>query len=155
MTTMFLTEAYIAIEIGFVDQNAVIDVVEAYASRQRELDDELAEILWINRKRLDELHRVGSLVRHFIEKTSPDCDFRGLVAEEFARRCFERRLHQYLAGTCTPWGVCKMVTPIESMFDFPRWLGNMYNLCDWIEPETPATDCRHLEEGIREVLDGA
>lgn len=30
-----------------------------------------------------------------------------------------------------------MISPIEQAYDFPDWLGAMYDACDWIEPDTP------------------
>ena len=42
----------------------------------------------------------------------------------------------------------QMISLIEQLYDFAEWLGNMYNACDWIEPETQISDCRHSEGEI-------
>ena len=152
MDTTSLPEAYVAFEIGFIDQDGLFVDIDAYVSGQPESGDELLEILWLDRKRGDEMERARLLLREFVRKTCLDYQPDGPAAESFARGCFERRLRQYLAGKCAPWDVRRMVAAIEELFDFPSWLGNICDLCDGIETGTPATDCRHLEVGIREIL---
>ncbi len=152
MDARSLPEDYIAFEIGLIDQDGFFVDIEAYASGQPESGDELLEVLWLDRKRGDEMERARLLLREFIRKTCLDYQLDGPVAKRFARGCCERRLRQYLAGECTPWDVRRMVRRIEELFDFPSWLGKIRDLCDGIETGTPATDCRHLEVGIREFL---
>ncbi len=45
-----------------------------------------------------------------------------------------------------------MINPIEQIYDFPKWLGNIYNACEWIEPDTLPVDCKHLEDEIKDCL---
>ena len=45
-----------------------------------------------------------------------------------------------------------MINPIEQLYSFPDWLGNMYNVCDWIEPETKPVECSHLEAEVESTL---
>ena len=155
MNNTSLPEAYVAFEIGFIDQDCLFGDIEAYVSGQSEQDDGLLEVLWLDRQRGDEMERARLLLREFIRKTCLNYDLDGPDAERFARGCFEQRLHQYLVGDCAPWDVHRMVTAIEEFFDFPGWLGNICDLCDGIEIETPTTDCRRLEVGIREYLANA
>lgn len=155
MDTTSLPEAYVAYEIGFIDQDRFFVDIEVYASAQPEPGDELLEVLWLDRKRGDEMERARLLLREFIRKTCLDYQPDSPAGETFARGCFEERLRQFLAGECTPWEVRKMVTRIEELFDFPSWLEKIGDLCDRIETGTLATDCRRLEVRIREFLDDA
>ncbi|GAB1858417.1 hypothetical protein MHTCC0001_32540 [Flavobacteriaceae bacterium MHTCC 0001] len=36
-----------------------------------------------------------------------------------------------------PYKLWKMIRPLEEMFDFPHWLGELYDVLDWCEPHTP------------------
>jgi hypothetical protein len=65
-----------------------------------------------------------------------------------------RACERYLAGEIPPYDLCRLVSPIEQVFDFPRWLGNLYNACDWIEPETKREDVPHLEDEVTAMLAG-
>ena len=153
MNTTSLPEAYVAFEIGFIDQDGLFVDIEAYVSGQPEPGDELLEVLWLDRNRRDEMERAKLLLREFIRTKCLDYELDGPAGETFARGCFEQHLRQFLAGECTPWDVRKMVTSIEEFFDFPSWLGRVSDLCNKIEIGSPATDCRHLEVGIRDFLD--
>ena len=41
-----------------------------------------------------------------------------------------------IEGKSRIWDVCCMVSQIEERFDFPDWLGDMYNVCDWLGPDS-------------------
>ena len=147
-----LIETYIALVVGYIDERAALDAVERYAKDQIHGSETLDDVLWLNRKRRDDLERVEPCLRAYIEESWPDVQLDGSESEEVARACFERRLREYLDERSTPREFCRMVQPVEELFDYPIWLGDMYNLCDWIEPTTMPVDCRHLETGIREML---
>ena len=155
MDTPSPTEAYVAFEIGYFREVDVLDWAETYARERPDLQPEspVLELFWLNRKRPDRLLRVAELLTMFIGQIAPEFDVRSQAAEENARSMFELRLEEYLAEKCRPWDVCRMVSSIEQLFDFPDWLGSMYDNCDWIDPETRPVDCRYLEHAIREHLD--
>ena len=93
-----------------------------------------------------------SLLDDLVAIVAPGFDLRSPAAEALAKSLLQARLEVYLAGQCQPWEVCRMIQPIETLYDFPDWLGSLYQACDWIGPASLPVDCRHLELHIREYL---
>ena len=151
------TEVWVAFAIEYFGEDEVLDWADAYAHDHPELDPEspLFEMLWIDRKRKDELSRVKELLNGFISRESPDFDARSKASEQLARTMFMSRLEEYLTESCCSRVVCRMIHPIEDLFDFPGWLGNMYDACDWIETSTAPVERRRLEQAIREHFNSA
>lgn len=152
--TLSPTDVLVAQIIEYLTEYDIIDWANDYASSHPELESEstLFEILRLNRKRKDEVAKVPELLCRFVSQHEPDFDSHSAIAEDRARQLFNARLKDYLDEQCTPWAVCKMISPIEQHYDFPSWLGNMYNACDWIEPTMTPVNCRHLEIEIKEHL---
>ena len=85
-----------------------------------------------------------NLLRKAVSRASPQFDTSSLQAETHARVTFRALCAKLVAGEVRPYDLCKVVTPIEDLFDFPRWLGDFYNHCDWCEPQHTAADFPHL-----------
>jgi|GEM_PF-2513600 len=153
--TLSPTHAYIALLIGYFDGNEALDWAHCFAKMHSDLEanSPIFELLRINRKRKDELAKVAELLGAFLASATPEFDARSEASEKAAMDLFVLRLKQYLNGSCSPWAVCRMVQPIEQLYNFPNWLGDMYNACDWIAPTAKPVDCRHLERAIRTHLD--
>ncbi|MEM1264329.1 MAG: hypothetical protein AAGH76_18155 [Pseudomonadota bacterium] len=151
------TDAFLAHWISYIDDSELLDWAESYARQNSDIDPEskLFQLLWLNRNTVSENAQLGQLIESYALEFDPTFDVKSPSAESVARRFFESRLREYVSERCRPWDVCRMISPIEQLFDFPDWLGDMFNLCDWIEPGTMPVDCRHLEHGIREHLDQA
>ena len=148
------TDAFVAHRIEFINGSELLDWAEEHARLNSDIDSEstLFQMIRLNRKTLRGDAQLGQLIGSYALEFDPTFDIKSASAELVARRLFESRLRDYLDERCRPWDVCKMISPIEQLFDFPNWLGDMFNLCDWIEPETRPGDCRHLGHGIREHL---
>lgn len=84
----------------------------------------------------------------------PEFEVSGSAGELLAQQVLEEQCRRLLDGYIGPWGVCKLVPAIESLFDFPGWLGEMYDHCDWCEPEHSAADWPHLIAYVRGFLSG-
>ncbi len=145
---------HIAYEVKFFDDRSLIDwVVNYLPSSDYFVDDaDLLELVSINTKNIREVEKAGEYLSSFIARQWPEFNIKGNKAELYAKKYFHKRMKQYLNGECRSYDVCKMISPIEQLYDFPSWLGNMYNACDWIEPETQPADCRHLESEIEQAL---
>ena len=155
MNTESPLPTYIAYSIGFYDDRDIVDWALSYLPTSEHFSDDpdLLEIAWINTKQVRDVEAAGKHLKKFIEKMWPEYEFEGNAkAEYYARSYFKQRLESYADGKCTPWMVCRMISPIEHYFDFPDWLGGMYDACDWIEPNTTPIDCRHLEEAVIQTL---
>ena len=146
--------AYIAYSVGYFDDRDLIAWVVEYLPTSEYFSDDphLVELARLNPKQAQSVETAGGLLEAFVAKRWPGFDPRSPKSEFYAKGYFRRRLEEYLAETCTPWQVCRMIDPIEQIFDFPEWLGSMYDDCDWIEPDTQPSECRHLEDAVTQTL---
>lgn len=145
---------YIAYEVSYLNDSDLLDWALAYlpSSDYFSDDSDLIELLSLNKKNKRDVEKAGDFLASFIKRQWPEFSIKNNKSEFYAKKYFHRRLREYLDGSCRPYDVCKMINPIEQLFDFPSWLGDMYNACDWIEPETKPSECRHLEDAIVQTL---
>ena len=145
---------YIGYEVGYyTDEDLVKWAIECLPGSEYFSEDPgLIEIASINTNNKREAEKAGAYLKTFIDNQWPDYTLKNPKAEMYAKKYFKAKMKEYLARECTPYEVCRMVKPIEQIFNFPNWLGDMYNACDWIEPETMPVDCRHLESEIENTL---
>jgi hypothetical protein len=145
---------YIGYEVGYFTDTDLVDWAVQYLPTSEYFSDDpdLVELASINEKNKFEVEKAGDHLRAFVKKQWPDYSLKNNKAEIYAKKYLKSRLREYLAGQCSPYEVCRMVTPIEQVFDFPKWLGNMYNACDWIEPNTSRADCKHLDSEIEKTI---
>ena len=146
---------FIAYSIGCLDDVELIAWAANYVPESEHFadDHDLLELLRLNPKQPGSAANAGKLLRAFVDRIWPGYDLSNPKAEHYAKRFFRNRLEQYLAGECSPWQVCRMIGPIEQLFDYPDWLGDLYNACDWIEPGVTSAQWPHLESVVRETLD--
>ena len=148
------TDALLAHRVGYFGDDELFVWATEYAAEHPELDHESAifELLWLDPKMANrEDNRLEALISAFAREYEPAFKVDGHQAEATAQHLFRTRLQDYLNDQCRPWDVCRMIGPIEDLFD-PDWLGGMWNACDWIDSLTAPADCRYLEDAIRECL---
>jgi len=83
-----------------------------------------------------EIEMAGEYFRRLIQRHFPEFRLRSPEGVQLAREILKRRCEEYVDGRIAPYDLCALVSPIEQHFDFPVWLGNLYNACDWVEPST-------------------
>jgi len=106
-------------------------------------------------QRTEEIESAGGRFREIIGRYFPEFSLRTPVGLQWARAIFKRRCNDYVHGRITPFALCRIVSPIEEYCDFPGWLGNLYDACDWIEPGTKREDVPYLEDEARKIGDKA
>ena len=145
---------YIGYEVGFFNDQDLIEWAIKYLPNSEYFSDDqyLVELVSINIKKKFEVEKAITYLKVFINKQWPEFILNSEKSEIYAKKYFKIKLQKYLLGECKPYDVCKMINPIEEIFDFPNWLGNMYNACDWVELETKSVDCRHLESEVENTL---
>jgi len=117
-------------------------------------DDALIiELASIPPARRDLLSEAGTLLEATVRGANPDFDPTSSEAEDHARRAFVRHVQQLLDGDLSIHQFCVAITPIEESFDFPRWLGDFFDKCDWSEPDSQAHTFPHLFDYARKYLD--
>jgi hypothetical protein len=130
-----LKEALTAFTLGYFDEPGLVEFVSTYLDANPELysDGNLAEIVCLNRNNPDSFGKVGGLLARYVRSIDRDFDAIRDADESLGKRLLKARLELYLSGSCAPSAVCRLVSPIETTFDWPSWLGNLYNACDWID----------------------
>lgn len=146
---------YIAYSVGYFDDADIVNWVQGYLPTSEHFSDNstLLEMAWINPKDPRSVETAGTLLEQFVAENWPGYDLNNAKAELYAKRYFTHRLKSYLDGNVSPWLVCRMVSPIENLYDFPVWLGKMYDACDWIDQSTKLQDCPHLRDMVQETLE--
>jgi hypothetical protein len=109
---------------------------------------ELASLQFGN-PRLGEARR---LLRLAVHRANPDFDIRSPDAQAYARSALLDVCKRYLAEDLSPHELCRLVSPIEETFDYPAWLGDFVNQCDWCEPGSPRSHFGHLLEYVKQFL---
>lgn len=145
-----LEEVELAFAIEYFTAVELIAAVEAVVDATPELHgvDALVEIVRLNRKQQAAVDRAPIMLGAYLaaHPTAPEDRPRSL--EACGKGLLKARLQRYLASEDLPATVCRMVSPIEHWFDYPVWLGNLYNVCDWTDEKTP-------REGFHEIRDEA
>lgn len=88
----------------------------------------------------------GSLLRVAVQRAHPRFDPSSHEAEAYARKSFVQFCSRLVAEEIRPYEFCRVISPIEQLFEFPLWLGEFFNHCDWCEPESSRSDFSHLIE---------
>ena len=96
--------------------------------------------MWQIRKEPTDSRAIDVLLRKLVVEEFPAFDDKGQQAEAYAQTIWLERLYTYVNGDMPPTYLCGCVEPIESHFDFPGWLGNMYHACDWVEASYARSD---------------
>ena len=150
---MTVGETLIATSIEYCDRVELLEWVRSSGALDKVAGDpDVAMSRSTNHERKDQMDLVVPTFERIATEQFAETILSDAAAEHFARHLFECRLQEYLEKKCTPWQVCRMISPIESQFDFPDWLGDMYNTCDWVEPCTSRADCRWLYDGVSKHL---
>ena len=88
------------------------------------------------------------LLRSAVARADPNFDIRGADAQAYGRAAFIQVCRRYLAEDLPPHELCRLVGPVEQTFDYPAWLGDFCNQCDWCEPGSTRTDFDYLAEYV-------
>lgn len=90
----------------------------------------------------------GALLREAVGRRHPTFSVRSEQAESLAMQVFFDQGRRLLDGYIRPFDFCGPVSAIEALYDFPAWLGDAYNHCDWCEPDSETALFSHLLEFV-------
>ena len=93
-----------------------------------------------------ETDQARSVLARICARACPSMSLLSPEAERLAQRGLWRVCIRYLAGDIEPYELCRVVSPIEDVYNFPSWLGDLYNTCDWVGPSTRRAEVPHLAE---------
>ena len=129
----------VAYSIGYYETVGLIQWAAATVSSQTSNTGQtphpgLIALMRLNPKQPRQADQAGELFSAYIQAVCPAHSLTTPEGEYYANQYFRKRLQQFLDHQCTPWQVCRMISPIEQIYDHPPWLGGMYAACDWVDP---------------------
>lgn len=144
-------------ELGAISDVQLIEWACEVLSTDGPLADDLtvAELAGLAPQVQSDLDLAGGYFRSIIQKHFPDFAFQSPDGIRWARETLRRRCDDYIQQRITPDEFCRVVSPVEQHFDYPSWLGDLYNACDWIDGHTKREDVPYLADEARRVHDAA
>lgn len=146
-------EMYVALQIGFYGGQELLEWLRTTTHLDEYASDwEVSELFCANKHSArnveQSVKRYTRVYGRYWKETKVPSD----QSEKITKRLFAERLREYLNDECKPNDICELFSRIESLFDFPEWLGDMYNACDWVQRETASSDCPYLGEEAARLL---
>jgi hypothetical protein len=92
------------------------------------------------------------LLRSAVTRANPYFEIRGPESQAYGRAMFVQVCRRYLNENLPPYELCRIVESIEPVFDYPAWLGDFWNRCDWCEPNSTRGQFDHLAEYVTQFL---
>lgn len=132
-TTLF--KIYTSFLLGSANNYNIIDwaINTLQINKENELSELLLSIASINRKDKRQVSTAGEILTQIIKEHYPDFEN---FKEQLAMELLRDKCQDLLNKKIKPHELCCLVGPIETIFDYPTWLGDLYNACDWCEPDT-------------------
>ena len=146
-------EMFVGLHISYFQAGDLVEWARTTAHLDRYANDwEVAELLSYDVQNLNPTEDPVSKFYSVFGKYWSPFPIPSAAAELIAIKLLAYRLENYISGDCRPYDICKMVAQIEPIFDYPEWLGDLYNGCDWVEPETNSKSCAYLAEVAKNVI---
>ena len=145
---------FIAYEVYYFkfEDSKILEWVRGSKGITKKIGDlDVAELIRLNNKNPQQLKTVKNRFKQVYKKYWQS-ELSREDSEKIAKQLFMARLKEYIEENCKPNDLCRMITPIENNYDFPDWLGDMYNSCAWIDDNYESSMCRHLEADARQLL---
>ncbi len=114
--------------------------------------DDLCELASLPAESPRHSDRAGALLERAVLAANPDFSSSSSEAEFHARSKLRELCARALRHECRPYDLYLAVQLIEDQFEFPEWLGDLWNHCDWTDPRTQWVHVPHLEEYLEQYL---
>ncbi len=98
----------------------------------QEVTKELLKIVFLNTK-TDEKFQANEILEKVIKNNFPDFECN---KEFYAQDILKNQCKQLLEDKITPYQFSQIISPLEGIFDYPKWLGDLYNVFDWCDETT-------------------
>jgi hypothetical protein len=98
------------------------------------------------------LDKALGLLRSAVTRANPNFDIRASEPQAYGRAMLVQICRRYLDEDLPPYEVCRVVGAIEGLFEYPSWLGDFNNHCDWCEPSSTRSHFDHLAEYVAQFL---
>lgn len=144
-------------ELGAFSECQLIEWACVELSAEGSLADDLTvvDLAALRPQCQSDLELAGGYFRSVIQNHFPEFRIQSPDGIRWARDVLRRQCQDYIHGRITPYEFCSIVLPVERHFDYPSWLCDLYNACDWAARSTKREDVPHLAEEARRVHDAA
>ena len=148
-------QIFVEHELGAVSEAQLIDwACDVLASDGPLADDPtVVELAALNPRIQSDSDLASGYFRSVIERHFPDFTFQSPDGIRWTRATLRQRCDDYIQRRITPYEFCRVVSPVEQHFDYPSWLCDLYNACDWIDGNTKREDVPYLAVEARRVHD--
>lgn len=149
-----LQEVQTALLAGLIKSSDAIGLVGAYLDANEDLygDGDLAELVCLNPKREDVERRAPDLLGNYLKRAHPEFDPLRAPSERMGRACLKIFLEAYIRGELQPSHIRACVTQFEHLYDYPIWLGDLFNACDWWLPKHEASGLLALRKEAQRLI---
>ncbi len=146
---MNLEKTYTEYLIETITLNTLIKRVNQL-SKLKEIDEnlrgDLIPIIRLNTNS-DEKFQVPQLLDAVIKKHFSKFDVK---KEYYAQSILKEKCNALLEERITPFEFSKIIPELEILFDYPEWLGDLYNVFDWCDENTETN--HYIKEEIIERI---
>jgi hypothetical protein len=143
----------LAREMEAITDADIVDWANRHAAPESYVHDlDYTQLVRFNRRNPDKVGKPRQYLMSLVGRVFPEFDHKSQAAQDMARTLFLRRIRSYLDGDLEPMQICRMVTPIEDAYNFPPWLGGLYDACDWMDERTTREQATHLRDEIEQIL---
>src|SRR6185295_9659476 len=111
----------------------------------------VADLAGLRQQVQSELALARGYFRSIVQTHFSDFTIRSPEGIQWAREALRLRCDDYIQRRITPHEFCRIVSPVEEHFDYPSWLGDLYNACDWVDGNTKREDVPYLADEARRV----
>ena len=144
-------EVGVAVEVRIAGPaDAVAWAVHRLVSDPSETDADVIELAGLTPSEHEE---APGLLRQIVGRTAPAFDLRSADGERIARTLFTELCRGYLRGEERPVDLCEAARTAEWVYDFPSWIGDLWNACDGLGEDVASEDVPHLTREVERVLD--
>jgi hypothetical protein len=143
----------VAREIEAISDIDILVWAHGHTSQQSYGEDaDFLQLVRSNPNNPNDVSRARHALKSFVARHFWDIDNASDAAKEIARGLFVRRLRAYLSDDSKPYDICGMVSAVERKYDFPPWLGDLFDSCDWLDPRATREQASHLQRAIERLL---
>ncbi len=123
---------YLEFQLNAITELELIYKVKEYIDTTNKRSNLLIKIIRLNTKTKEHLI-APELLKEFIEL---HVDNYINLREHFALIILKEHCELLINKQTTPYKLWSITKSIEEQFDFPEWLGELYDTLDWSEPDT-------------------
>jgi len=152
MSTVDLVTVFVAHELDIMDDEQVVQWACDQLVADSSLNDfEFVELAGLTRQQFQD---VRTHLHVCLQRERPGFALDSPEGETIGKRLFAQLAGRYLSREAPANDLCRTVELIEGAFDFPEWIGSLWNCCDSLWPEcSGAKSYDFIDEEVARVIE--